>query len=143
LSEVKYTTTHEWIEVVDSEGIIGITERAQIMYDNIIFVELPAVGDEYEQNEIIGRVEAADGSTYPVHAPVTGEVKAVNSALAADPDLINHAPEGDGWICRATVESLRELDILMDAEAYDQYEEEVLDEEYMDEENFYDDDEEY
>ncbi len=143
MSEVKYTTTHEWIEVGGSEGIVGITERAQLTYGEIVYVELPAVGDEYEQDEIIGRVEVADGKSYPIHAPVTGEIKRFNFDHADDPDLINQSPEGDGWICRISIESRRELDILMTADAYDKYEAEALDEEYMDEESFYDDDEEY
>ena len=144
MSEVKkFTTTHEWIEVGNREGVVGITERIQLEYGNIVFVELPSVGDEYEQGETLGRVEVADGNTFPVHAPATGEIKMVNSALEADPDLINHSPEGDGWICQISIESFRELDILMDADAYDAYEEEELDAEYMDEEDFYDDDESY
>jgi glycine cleavage system H protein len=144
LSEVKkFTTTHEWIEVGDRDGVVGITERIQLEYGDIVFVELPSVGDEYEQDETLGRVEVADGNTFPVRAPATGEIQVVNSVLEADPDLINHSPEGDGWICRISIESSRELDILMDADAYDAYEEEELDEEYMDEEHFYDDDESY
>ena len=144
MSEVKkFTTTHEWIEVGESDGVAGITERIQLEYGNIVFVELPAVGDEYEQNEPLGRVEVTDGNTFLIHAPATGEVREINTSLEEDPDLINHSPEGDGWVCRISIESPRELDILMDAEAYNDYEEEVLDDEYMDEEDFYEEDEAY
>ena len=138
----KFTTTHEWIEVGESDGILGITERIQLEYGDIVFVELPAVGDEYEQDEPLGRVEVADGNTFPIHAPATGEIQEINTALEEDPDLINHSPEGDGWICRISIESPRELDVLMDIDAYNDYEEEELDDEYMDEEDFYDDDDE-
>jgi glycine cleavage system H protein len=143
LSEVKYTTTHEWIEIIGSEGTVGISERAQLTYGNIVFIELPPPEEEFEQDDIIGRLETADGESYSVRTPVTGEVCAVNTSLDDDPDLINRSPEGDGWICRMTIESPRELDVLMDEEEYDEYEEEELDEDYMEEEDFYDDDEGY
>lgn len=143
MSKIKYTATHEWIEIVDSEGTVGITERAQSERGDIVFVELPLVGGEHEQGETIGRVETADGDAFLVHAPATGEITAVNSALGSNPDLINYSPEGDGWLCRISIESLRELDILMNARQYDEYKEEALDDDYMDEEDFYDDDEDY
>lgn len=143
LSEVKYTTTHEWIEVIGTEGIVGITERAQIIYGDIVFVDLPPLGEEFEQDDLIGRVEVADGDTFPIHAPVTGEIKAINTSLEEDFDLINRSPEGDGWICRMSIESPRELDVLMDADEYDEYEEEELDEDFLEETDFYDDEEDY
>ena len=144
MSEVKYTTTHEWIEVIDSEGIVGITERAQLTYGKVVFVELPAVGDEFEQEDTISRVEAVDGGTFPVHAPVTGEIIEVNSVLEEDADLINRSPEGDGWICKMTIEGPRELEILMGEDDYEKYEEEELDEEeYLTETDFYGDEEAY
>ena len=139
----KFTTTHEWIEVGESDGVVGITERIQLEYGDIIFVELPAAGDEFEQDEPLGRVEVTDGNTFPIHAPATGEIREINAALEEDPDLINHSPEGDGWICRITIESPRELEVLMDVDACNDYEEEELDDEYMDEEDFYDEDEAY
>ena len=143
MSEIKYTTTHEWIEIIDSEGIVGITERAQQTYGSIVFVELPLVGDELEQEDTIGRIEVADGGTFPVYAPVTGEIIEVNFALEDDPDLINRSPEGDGWICRMSIEGPRELDILMGPDEYEEYEEEneLDDDEYVGETDFYDEEE--
>ncbi|CAI8035782.1 Glycine cleavage system H protein, partial [Geodia barretti] len=137
-----YISQHEWVEVGENDGVVGITERIQLEYGNIIFIELPS-GDEYEQDEPLGRVEVTDGNTFPIYAPATGEIKEINTTLEEDPDLINHSPEGDGWICRISIESPRELDVLMDADAYIDYEEEELDNEYMDEEDFYDEDEAY
>lgn len=143
MSEVKYTTTHEWIEVINSEGIVGITERAQQAYGDIVFVELPLVGDELEQEDTIGRIEVADGGTFPVYAPVTGEIIEVNFALEDNPDLINRSPEGDGWICKMSIEGPRELDILMGSDEYEEYEEEdeLDDDEYVGETDFYDEEE--
>ena len=143
MSEVKYTTTHEWIEIINSEGIVGITERAQQAYGDIVFVELPLVGDELEQEDTICRIEVADGGTFPVYAPVTGEIIKVNFALEDDPDLINRSPEGDGWICNMSIEGPRELDILMGSDEYKEYEEEdeLDDDEYVGETDFYDEEE--
>ena len=143
MSEVKYTATHEWIEVINSEGVVGITERAQQAYGDIVFVELPLVGDELEQEDTFGRIEVADGGTFPVYAPVTGEITEVNAALEDDPDLINRSPEGDGWICKMSIEGPRELDILMGPDEYEEYEEEdeLDDDEYVAETDFYDEEE--
>jgi len=143
LNEVKYTTTHEWIEVTDNEGVVGITERVQLIYGDIIFVDLPPVNEEFEQDDVISRVEVADGDSFPIHAPITGEIRAINTALEDDPDVINRSPEGDGWICRMSVESSKELDVLMDAKEYDIYEEEEPDEDFMSETDFYDNEEDF
>ncbi len=143
MDEVKYTATHEWIEVTDNEGVVGISERVQLIYGDIIFVDLPPVNEEFEQDDVIGRVEVADGDSFPIHAPVTGEIRAINTALEDDPDVINRSPEGDGWICKMSVESSKELDVLMDAKEYDIYEEEELDEDILSETDFYDIEEDF
>ena len=143
MNEVKYTATHEWIEVTDNEGVVGISERVQLIYGDIIFVDLPPVNEEFEQDDVIGRVEVADGDSFPIHAPTTGEIRAINTALEDDPDVINRSPEGDGWICRMSVESSKELDVLMDAKEYDIYEEEELDEDILSETDFYDNEEDF
>lgn len=143
MNEVKYTAKHEWIEVTEDEGVVGITERVQLIYGDIIFVDLPPVNEEFEQDDVIGRVEVADGDSFPIHAPITGEIRAINTALEDDPDVINRSPEGDGWICRMSVESSKELDVLMVAKEYDIYEEEEPDEDFMSETDFYDNDEDF
>ena len=143
MSEVKYTTAHEWIEVTDAVGVVGITERVWFTYGEIIFADLPPVDEEFEQGDVIARVEVTDGDAFPVHAPVTGEIRAVNTSLEDDPDIINRSPEGDGWICKMSVESPKELDVLMDTGEYNAYEEEEPDGELLDETDFYDDEEDY
>ena len=147
MSEVKYTTTHEWIEVRDSEGVVGITERAQLIYGDIIFVDLPPVSEEFEQDDVMCRVEAADGNSFPIRAPITGEIVAVNEALEDEPDVINRSPEGDGWVCKMSVESPMELEEMMNANEYDIFEEEDDDvdpeEALLDEVDFYDSEDDY
>ena len=142
MSEIKYTKTHEWIEVKGSRGTVGITERAQLMYGEIVYVELPSVGEEFEQGDTIGRLEVTDGDTFVINAPVTGEITAINAALADDPDLVNRSPEGDGWVYKMSIESPRELDILMSASEYDEFDEED-DEDFEEDSDLYDDEEEY
>lgn len=143
MSTVKYTTTHEWIEVVDTEGTIGITERAQLIYGEIVFVDV-SPSQECEQGEIIGRIETETGGNFYLYAPVAGEIHEVNTALEEDIQLINSLPEGDGWICKIYIDNLSELDSLLTLEDYEDYEEDELDEgEYLPETDFYENIDDY
>lgn len=143
MSTVKYTTTHEWIEVVDTEGTIGITERAQLMYGEIIFVDV-SPEQECEQGEIIGRIETETGGNFYLYAPVAGEIYEVNTAFEEDVELINSVPEGDGWVCKIYIDNPSELDSLLDLEEYEDYEEDEIDEgEYLPETDFYENIDDY
>lgn len=143
LSKVKYTTTHEWIEVEETEGTIGITERAQHMYGEIIFVDV-SPAQECEQGEIIGRIETETGGNFYIYAPVAGEIYEVNTVLEEDIEIVNSLPESDGWICKIDIDNLSELDSLLDLDEYEDYEEEELDEgEYLPETDFYENIDDY
>lgn len=143
MSTVKYTTTHEWIEVNDSEGTIGITERALLIHGEIIYVDV-SPEQECEQGEIIGRIETETGGNFYLYAPVAGEIYEVNDALEEDVDVINVAPEGDGWICKIYVDNLSELDSLLELDDYETYEEDAFDDsEYMPETDFFENIDDY
>lgn len=143
MSTVKYTTTHEWIEVNDSEGTIGITERSLLIYGEIIFVDV-SPEQECEQGEIIGRVETETGGNFYLYAPVAGEIYEVNETLEEDVEIINVAPEGDGWICKIYIDNLSELDSLLELDDYETYEEDAFDEsEYMPETDFFENIDDY
>ena len=143
MSTVKYTTTHEWIEVVGTDGTIGITERAQLIYGEIIFIDV-SPEQECEQGEIIGRIETETGGNFYLYAPVAGEIYEVNSALEEDIDLINNVPENDGWICKIYIDNLSELDSLMNLSDYEDYEEDEIDEgEYLPETDFFENIDDY
>ena len=143
MSTVKYTTTHEWIEVNDSEGTIGITERALLIYGEIIYVDV-SPEQECEQGEIIGRIETETGGNFYLYAPVAGEIYEVNDALEEDVDVINVAPEGDGWICKIYIDNLSELDSLLELDDYETYEEDAFDDsEYMQETDFFENIDDY
>lgn len=143
MSTVKYTTTHEWIEVVGTDGTIGITERAQLIYGEIIFIDI-SPEQECEQGEIIGRIETETGGNFYLYAPVAGEIYEVNAALEEDIDLINNVPENDGWICKIYIDNLSELDSLMNLSDYEDYEEDEIDEgEYLPETDFFENIDDY
>jgi glycine cleavage system H protein len=139
LDRVKYTRTHEWIEIEIIQGAtfserkrigtVGITEHAQEECGRINYIELPDEGDEYEQEEPICSLELTNGGEYIVHVPVTGEVLEVNKALKDNPGLVNQAPEGDGWLFKISIDIPRELSLLMDEEEYELFEEDDYDEE--------------
>ena len=143
MSTVKYTTTHEWIEVVNIDGTIGITERAQLIYGEVTYVDI-SPAQECEQGEIIGRIETETGGNFYLYAPVAGEIYEVNTALEENIELINSLPENDGWICKIHIDNPNELDALLSLEEYENYEEDELDEnEYLPETNFYENIDDY
>jgi glycine cleavage system H protein len=127
---VRYTRTHEWVEPEDERIVaVGISDRAQQAIGEIVFVELPEEGEEFEQDDPLGSVESTDGAAAYIYSPVTGEVIEVNRALETSPDLINRSPEGDGWIVKMRMEIPKELSALMTEEEYEVYEEDVIEEE--------------
>jgi glycine cleavage system H protein len=117
---LKYTKDHEWI-AVDADalnGTCGITDHAQEMLTDIVFVELPEKGMEVEKGGRIAVVESVKAVS-DVYAPVSGVITAVNSALENSPELINSDPYGEGWLFKLSVKNAGELDDLMDAAAYE------------------------
>ncbi len=138
---MKYSKTHEWVEMEnDKTVIIGISDRAQQTLGEIVFVELPEEGEEFEQDDPIGSIESIDGVVMNIHAPVTGEIVEVNTLLETSPELINRSPEGDGWIVKMQVEIPKELDALMTPAQYESYDADIIGEEDFDE---FEDEEEY
>lgn len=117
---LKYTKDHEWLSL-DEEGLVatcGITDHAQEMLTDIVFVELPEKGLEVKKGERLAVVESVKAVS-DVYAPVSGEVLEVNSSLEDSPELLNSDPYGDGWICKISVKNPSEVDELMDAPAYE------------------------
>lgn len=115
--ELKYTKEHEWIRVEDNVATIGITDYAQGELGDIVFVELPAVGDEIAQLEAFGTIEAVKAVS-ELYAPVSGKVSEVNGALEDDPMAINRDPYGEGWMLKVEMADGGQLDSLLDASGY-------------------------
>ena len=118
-SELKYTKSHEWIRSEDDGSVtIGITDHAQELLGDLVFVELPEVGSAMSAEDTVCVVESVKAAS-DVYMPVSGEVVAINEALSDAPETINDSPYDDGWLIRVTPSSPDELDDLMDADAYD------------------------
>jgi glycine cleavage system H protein len=112
-----FTKDHEWIDVDGTSATVGITDYAQGQLGDVVFVELPEAGRVVEAGKEAAVVESVKAAS-EVYAPVSGTVTEANTALADTPDLVNTAPEGDGWFFRLTLSDPAELDGLMDEGAY-------------------------
>ena len=118
-AELKYTSEHEWCSVADGRVRVGITDYAQSALGDIVFVQLPALGETVAAGETFGEVESTK-SVSDLYAPVSGKVVAINDALDSSPELINSAPFGDGWIIEIEVsDASGALDDLLDSAAYE------------------------
>jgi glycine cleavage system H protein len=115
--DLRYTAEHEWVRREGDEVVVGVTDYAQEQLSDIVYVELPAVGTPLAHAEPFGSVEAVK-AVADLFAPMSGEVTAINEALAADPALVNRAPYGDGWMVRAHISAPQEWDALLTAEQY-------------------------
>ncbi len=122
-SDRTYTQEHEWIIVEDAEArraLVGITDYAQDQLGDIVYFELPKVGDSITHLGKMGEVESVKAVS-DLFSPVSGEVVEVNGALVDQPELTNTDPFGDGWLLRVTMADPAELETLMSAEEYDAY----------------------
>ncbi len=115
--ELKYTSEHEWVRVDGEEAVVGITEFAQDQLGDVVYVELPNVGTRVEQNKQFGVVESVKTAS-DLYSPLTGEVTAVNETLVDEPQSVNDAPYGEGWMIRVRPDNLSQLDSLLSAEQY-------------------------
>ena len=118
--ECRYAKTHEWIRVEDEYGYVGITDYAQDQLSDIVYVEVPEVGDTYSKGEVFCVVESVKAAS-DCYLPVEGEIVEVNEALEDSPDLVNSDPYGQGWFVKIAIDDPDDLDDLMDAEAYAEY----------------------
>ncbi len=115
--DLRYSSDHEWA-LADGDVVrIGITDYAQDALGDVVYVELPQVGDRVEQGEAFGEVESTK-SVSELFAPVSGVVSEVNDELAGVPQRLNEDPYGDGWICTVTFDDSAQLDSLLDADGY-------------------------
>jgi glycine cleavage system H protein len=117
--DLRYSDSHEWARQDGEEVVVGITDFAQDQLGDVIYVELPQVGRQLAQHEAFGAVDSV--KTYSeLFSPLSGEVTAVNTALAQTPELVNSSPYGDGWMLRLRPSTPADWDGLLDATAYEQ-----------------------
>ena len=118
-AELSYTSEHEWVSALTAEGTVraGITDHAQDALGDVVYVDLPSVGDSVAAEDSFGEIESTK-SVSDLFAPIAGEIVAVNEGLEDDPALVNSDPYGEGWIIEIRPENADDLANLLDAEAY-------------------------
>jgi len=123
-SDLKYTKTHEWLrDEGDSIYAVGITDHAQGLLGDIVFVELPELDVDVEANEEVVVIESVKTAA-DAYSPLRGHIMAINESLTSAPETINRDPYGDGWIFKIKVEDATQLDALLNAAEYQQSTEE-------------------
>ena len=115
--DLKYTDSHEWMRVDGNEVTIGITDHAQSQLGDLVYVEVPMLGDEAFVGREVAVVESVKTAA-DVYSPVTGQIISVNEALTAQPELVNQDPYGKGWLFKIALQNPSELDAYMNAAAY-------------------------
>lgn len=116
---LKYTAEHEWVKIDGDVATVGITDFAQGELGDIVFVEVDTVGEELDQNEVFGTIEAVK-TVSDLFSPVAGEIMEFNGDLEDAPENINQDPYEKGWIVKIKMSNPSEADALLDAEAYSQ-----------------------
>ena len=114
---LKYTNEHEWIRVEGDSAYVGITDYAQEQLGDIVFVDIPTVGESLEAGEVFGTIEVVK-TISDLFLPVAGEVLEQNEALEENPELVNKDPYGEGWLIKMKPADVKAVEDLLDAEGY-------------------------
>ena len=112
--DLQYSKDHEWIRVEGDVGTIGITDHAQNSLGDVVYVELPKVGESFTAHEVFGSVESVKAVS-EIFTPVSGEIVAVNETLQDESEKVNTDPYGDGWMIRVRMSNSGEVDSLLNA----------------------------
>ncbi len=116
-TELKFLSSHEWVLVEDNVATVGVTDHAQELLGDLVYVELPEQGSSVSAGDSVGVIESVKAAS-DTYAPVSGEIVEVNEELESSPERINHDPYGDGWMYKIAMEDAEEVEGLLDAEAY-------------------------
>ena len=118
-NNLKFLESHEWVRVEEDGTVtVGISDHAQELLGDIVFVELPEVGKEISQSSDIAIVESVKAAS-DVYSPLTGEVTEINETLNDNPEIINSSPYEDGWFFKIKPQDISEMEKLLDADAYE------------------------
>ena len=115
--KLKYTKEHEWVKKQESEIIIGITDYAQSELGDIVFVELPNIGDKFNQNDTLGTIEAVK-TVADIFSPVSGSIVEVNNEIEDNPEYVNSDPYNKGWLVKIRIEDESCLENLLSSQEY-------------------------
>ncbi|MCM3900505.1 MAG: glycine cleavage system protein GcvH [Pyrinomonadaceae bacterium] len=118
--DLHYSKDHEWVRVESDVAVVGITDYAQNSLGDVVYVELPKVGEEFAVNESFGSVESVKAVS-EVFSPVSGKVAEVNDALNDEPEKVNGDPYGEGWMIKVRMSSPGEVDSLLTAAEYEDF----------------------
>ena len=116
-SDLKYTKDHEWVRVSGKSAVVGITDHAQQQLGDVVYVELPKVGDTFEASDPFGSIESVKAVS-EAFSPLSGKVTKVNEDMEGSPELVNDDPHDDGWLVKLRLTSTDELKQLLSAEQY-------------------------
>ena len=117
MQDLKFTKTHEWVKQTQNEILIGITDHAQQLLGDLVFIELPAIGKNITAGDELGVLESVKAAA-DFYAPVSGTVIAINHEASTNPALINQDPYGNGWLIKLQISDPRELNNLLTHEHY-------------------------
>ncbi len=118
--DLNYTKDHEWVRVRADQATIGITDHAQKQLGDVVYVELPKVGDKFEVSEPFGSVESVKAVS-EIYMPLTGSVVEVNQSLNDSPEQVNEDPYGDGWMIVIKMDNPAQVDGLLNSAEYEDY----------------------
>jgi glycine cleavage system H protein len=118
--DLHYSKDHEWVRVEGDVAVVGVTDYAQNSLGDVVYVELPKVGEEFSANESFGSVESVKAVS-EVFSPISGKVAEVNDALTDEPEKVNGDPYGDGWMIKVRMSSPGEVDSLLTAAEYEDF----------------------
>ena len=118
--DLSYTKDHEWVRTKGDQATVGITDHAQHQLGDVVYVELPKVGDKFEVSEPFGSVESVKAVS-EVYMPLAGSVVEVNESLNDSPEQVNEDPYGDGWMIRIKIDNPSQLDALLTSIEYEDY----------------------
>ena len=120
MSELKYSKEHEWVRLEGEIATVGISHHAQEQLGDIVYVELPEIGQSFQKNEEAAVVESVKAAS-EVYAPLSGEIVEINGDLDGNPELVNRAPTSDGWFMKIRINDSSELEGMMDESSYKNY----------------------
>ena len=120
MSQMRYTSDHEWVRVEGDAAVVGISDYAQEQLGDVVFVELPNIGAAFAQHDDAAVVESVKAAS-EIYAPISGKILEVNDNLTDAPETLNSDPTGDGWMFKITINDAAEVEALMDEAAYKAY----------------------
>ncbi len=120
IPDARYTESHEWVRWDGDDLVCGITDHAQESLSDVVYVELPDVGDELETGDIWGVVESVKAAS-DLHMPMGGQITGVNEALEDEPEIVNKDPYGAGWMMRFRPSDPSQYDMLLEGDVYEEF----------------------